>query len=196
MARRRRSRTRTVPQFLKWSRRQPWYITLALVAAVALLVLIDRGDVLDLDLGLGGGDLARYDDQSFRVARVVDGDTLDLAVPDGDSPTTRVRLWGIDTPEVARAGQRGEAYSARATELARDVAQGQMVSLDLEPHRLRGRYGRLLAYVELPDGSVLNERLLLEGLATADDRWPHRHLERYRLLELQAKRQRRGLWRR
>ncbi len=64
----------------------------------------------------------------------------------------------------------------------------------LEAHRLRGRYGRLLAYIVLPDGTVLNERLLSEGLAQADDRWPHRDMDRYRQLEDQAKREKRGLW--
>jgi endonuclease YncB( thermonuclease family) len=46
----------------------------------------------------------------------------------------------------------------------------------------------------LPDGAVLNEQMLLAGLAVADDRWPHRHDDRYRLLQLQAQRERVGRW--
>ena len=74
------------------------------------------------------------------------------------------------------------------------TAQGQVIKLTIEPHQLRGRFGRLLGFVELPDGTMLNEQLLIAGLARADDRFSHRFLERFALLELQAKRERVGLW--
>ena len=47
-------------------------------------------------------DLGRYDRKSFTVVRVIDGDTLDIDIADstGNWKTTRVRLWGVDTPET------------------------------------------------------------------------------------------------
>lgn len=162
------------------------------VAALVLgaLIVADRA-------GWGfyqGSDLSRYDGRTFRVAGVIDGDTLDLAVGDGGRVTTRVRLWGLNTPERARGERAAQPWAEEAAERARELAHGHTVTVSLEPHRLRGRYGRLLAYVTLPDGTVLNERLLAEGLAQADDRWPHRDQGRYAQLEAQARFEGRGLW--
>lgn len=161
-----------------------------LVFAAAVLFWLDRqGGLL-----YAGADGTRYDGQRFRVVAVVDGDTVDLGVGDGGKPTTRVRLWGIDTPEVGRRGQRSEPGADDATDRVRVLALGQTVTVSLEPHRIRDRYGRLLAFLELPDGSVLNEKLLIEGLAHSDGRWPHRHVERYARLQEQAEFEGRGLW--
>lgn len=162
---------------------------LAVLLLVALF-LADRWGVLVY----GGAEATRYDGRSFDVVAVIDGDTLDLDVPDGSSATTRVRLWGINTPERGRQGRPAETGAEAATERTQELALGQRVTLRLEPHRLRGQYGRLLAYVVLADGTILNERLLSEGLARADDRWPHREVDRYAQLQRQAQREGRGLW--
>lgn len=163
---------------------------------IVLLVLADRqGWLLD-----DGGDLKVYDGQGFVVTHVVDGDTLDVGQPDrrAEQPraTTRVRLWGIDTPELARPseGRPADPYADDARRFAQVKAEGQRVTLRLQPHRTRDNYGRLLAYVELPDGTTLNELLVVEGLARADGRWSHRDDQRYELLERQARNDRRGLW--
>lgn len=178
--------------FLRRLRRRRAVAAIVAVCVLAALVLADRHGWLLNE----GGELAAYDGRWFEVARVIDGDTLDVAAPDGRSPVTRVRLWGIDTPELAdrREGRAAEPLAEEAAALARDLCAGRRVRLHLESHRLRGRYGRVLAYVELPDGARLNERLLEAGLAAADDRWPHRHVERYELLEQQARFEKLGLW--
>jgi micrococcal nuclease len=142
-----------------------------------------------------GGDLSRYDGQLFAVVRVVDGDTLDVAAPDGDSPVTRIRLWGIDTPELSRSATTpNEPFADEATDFARQLLDGQQVRLILEPHDQRDKYGRLLAYVQLPDGTLFNERLLAAGLARYEDRFSHRHMQRFAMLELQARNEKVGLW--
>jgi len=46
------------------------------------------------------GDVARYHGKTFTVVNVVDGDTIDVDVPDGEYEHTRIRLWGVDTPET------------------------------------------------------------------------------------------------
>src|SRR5438876_10411040 len=76
------------------------------------------------------------------VTRVVDGDTVHVAVAGRDE---KVRLIGIDTPEI------GQCDAAKATVLARQLAQGRPVKLVGDPTQAtRDRYGRLLAYVGLP----------------------------------------------
>lgn len=141
-----------------------------------------------------GDDMARYDGKSFRVSRVIDGDTLVIAAPDGEARVTRVRLWGIDTPEMARESRPAEHGAEAARRFAERMVDGRVVRLELEPHRVRGNYGRVLAFVYGPAGRMLNEALLEAGLAEADDRWSHRHVERFELLEVQARQDARGLW--
>jgi len=149
----------------------------------------------------GAGELSqdtwrRYHEQTFEVVRVVDGDTIDVDMPDGNRVTTRIRLWGVNTPELARpeVQRKAQPFAEEAKAWATEVAEGQNVTLLLAKHRLRDRHGRVLAYVILPDGSSLNERLLTEGLAVADSRWSHAELDAYEALEQQAREQGVGRW--
>ena len=157
-----------------------------------VLVAADRAGWLLYD----GGDWGRYDGASFMVTQVVDGDTLYIDVPDADQPSTRVRLWGVNAPELARPDldRQAQPFAVEATDLVRELCNDQPVRLHLEPHKTRGKYGRLLAYVELSDGTLLNERLLSQGLARADGRFSHRWVERFASLETQARHNRVGIW--
>lgn len=181
-----------VDRFLAWrKKRRGGYVLITLVVA-GLLMVVDRSGLLLH----AGDDLSRYDGRVFTVTRVVDGDTLTIDEPDGSKPYTRIRLWGVDTPEVRKHDppRPAEPYADEATDLTRRLAEGQRVRLILEPHRLRGEYGRLLAFVQLPDGRLLNEVLLADGLAEADARWSHRYLERFENVEKSARTAGKGLW--
>ena len=104
-----------------------------------------------------GRDTSEEVDRQGLVTRVVDGDTLRARI---DGSTERVRLIGIDAPE------RGECYHARATALLRTLAQGTVVRiLGDSTQRQRDRFGRLLAYVVLPDGVDAGLVLLERGAA-------------------------------
>ncbi len=181
-----------VDTYLRGRGKRRWvYLVFTLLIAL-LLVIADRSGLL-LETS---DDEAKYNGQWVTVVRVVDGDTLDIDMPDGKEPTTRIRLWGIDTPEMAHRDppRPAEPFAEAATQRARELVEGRKVHLTLEPSRTRGNYGRLLAFVELPDGVMLNETLIIEGLALADDRWNHRHLEDFSLLEREAKKAGNGLW--
>lgn len=159
----------------------------AVVAAGAIILVGLRGAI-----GTSGdapplGDHARYHDRTFRVARVIDGDTIELAAPDGDAPVTRVRLWGIDAP-VMHFGDEARRYAVEALD-------GRAVHVVLAPHRTRGIYGRLLAYVHLErGGAMLNEILIERGLAYADPRFEHPYRRSFMDLEKRVRRSRAGLW--
>ena len=133
---------------------------------------------------------------AYCVARIIDGDTLEIEVPDPvhRRSTTRVRLWGVDCPEPAGPDRAGEPLADEARALTRSLAQGRMVTLTLESHRTRGTRQRILAHVELPDGTSLNEALLTAGLARADDRWPHAQLGRYAQAQRAARKDALGIW--
>jgi micrococcal nuclease len=90
------------------------------------------------------------------VTRVVDGDTLDVRLDGGR--LERVRLIGLDTPEVGTCGASAATSAARRlADRARVVLRGDATQAT------RDRYGRLLAYVWLPGGRDLGFRLLAEG---------------------------------
>ena len=112
-----------------------------------------------------------------RVLWVYDGDTLKI------ENIGKVRLIGIDTPEF-QASSRDHFYTKRFSipeKRLRKIAQqakyyninkvkGQLVSLELDQTH-RDKYDRLLAYVYLPDGRMLNRVLLQKGLATVFRRY-------------------------
>ncbi len=102
--------------------------------------------------GLPGPDGARRG----VVEAVSDGDTVRLRGLD------RVRLIGIDTPEVA---DRAECFGPEASAyVARQLPPGTVVGYRLGRDE-RDRFGRPLAYVWLPDGRFLNGLLVERGYA-------------------------------
>jgi len=140
-------------------------------------------------------DFVKYHAKNFTVANVVDGDTIDIDVPDGRYGHTRIRLLGIDAPETRSQDYGAMYFGAEAGRFAEELSLGQRVTVYLdEGNPTRGKYGRLLAYVELPDGSFLNEVLVSEGFAYADLRFPHSFYHKYRQLEASARSLKRGLW--
>lgn len=142
-----------------------------------------------------GDDYARYDGRNFRVVRVVDGDTLDIDVPDAGRPHTRIRLWGVDTPELARGDVPAMHFGEEAWRFAKERLEGREVVIELAPSRTRDKYERLLAYVYFErGGAMFNELLAEEGLAFADQRFRHPYDDRFELLEKRARVAGRGLW--
>ncbi|MFW6123352.1 MAG: thermonuclease family protein [Thermodesulfobacteriota bacterium] len=92
------------------------------------------------------------------VAEVVDGDTVILGTGQ------RVRLLGIDAPELEREGQPAQFLAHKAKRVLTDLGEGKRVRLEYD--RLRyDRYGRILAFLVLPDGTNLSRELVRRGLA-------------------------------
>jgi micrococcal nuclease len=122
------------------------------------------------------------------VVRVVDGDTIDVAV---GGRTERVRLLGIDAPET------GTCYAQAATWHVNHLLQGKRVRLESDrPQGNRDRYGRLLRYVRMPvTGTNLNKYLVREGYAREYTyNQPYRYQAAFRADERTARAARRGLW--
>jgi micrococcal nuclease len=124
----------------------------AAAAAVVLALVLDRGDPAP-----GGG--------AARVVRVVDGDTIRVVV---DGRERSVRLLGIDTPETHRPGTPVECGGPQASAHLESLAPpGSRVSLEADPGQDRvDRYGRLLAYVRLPSGTLAEDAQLRAGWAS------------------------------
>jgi len=93
-----------------------------------------------------------------QVAQVIDGDTLRLASGE------RVRLIGVNAPEVHHPTRGQEPFGPEATQCLKDIPGGKKVRLEIgvEP---RDRYKRLLAHVYTKDGVYVNAELLRRGCA-------------------------------
>ncbi len=125
------------------------------------------------------------------VTHVTDGDTIRVLI---DGRRERVRYIGIDTPETRHSRRGPQPFADEATEANRRLVAGRQVRLVLDASE-RDRYGRLLAYVYLRDGTFVNARLVEEGFARVLTVPPNvRHAALFRKLEARARRSGRGLW--
>ncbi|NPA41123.1 MAG: thermonuclease [Aquificae bacterium] len=140
------------------------------------------------------------------VVKVYDGDTFKCRLQDGRE--VKVRLIGIDTPESKRnrKAKRDAEKSGKSLEeivslgkkssafTKKLIPPGTVVYLetDVQPY---DKYGRLLAYVYLPDGRMLNEVLVEEGYATVYTIPPNvKYAERFVELQRKAMERKKGLW--
>lgn len=141
--------------------------------------------------------------ETATVTRVVDGDTIEVAITGrsegpgaGLAPigsTQKVRLIGIDTPESVRPGTPVECFGREASAAAKSLLEGREVTLvkDVEE---TDRYDRLLRYVYI-GGEMANARLVINGYATAYTYPPNvRWSDLFVQLEREARDGDRGLW--
>jgi len=139
------------------------------------------------------------------VTRVVDGDTLTIYY---NNKKENVRLVGIDTPEsrdnskarrdADRTGRDLQVITSQGKRAAAFVkslvGKGSVLEIEFDVER-RDRYGRLLAYLYLSDGRMLNEEIVRAGYASVmtippNGKYKDRFLKAYR----EARESRVGLW--
>jgi len=98
----------------------------------------------------------------YQVVRVVDGDTI---VVDYQGKHEKVRLLCVNTPESVHPDEKQNVPMGKvASDYAKKKLTGKYVDLEFEGSRLRGNYGRLLAYVFV-DGQNFNLDLVKQGLS-------------------------------
>jgi micrococcal nuclease len=122
------------------------------------------------------------------VARVADGDTVELA--DG----RRVRYIGLNAPEINHEQNTAEpcGFEARNANVAM-VGAGK-IRLEFDVERFDA-YGRTLAYVYLSDQTLVNEKLLQQGLAYCLYKMPNvKYADRLLQAQREAMQVRRGIW--
>ncbi len=132
---------------------------------------------------------------SAKVIRAVDGDTLKISI-DGREDT--VRLIGVDTPETVHPNKPVEYFGREASAFTHRIADGKKVRLELDQAsaatKYRDRYGRLLAYVFLPDGTLLNSEIIRQGFGHAYTKYPFSRKQEFIAIERESREARRGLW--
>ena len=123
-----------------------------------------------------------------RVVKVIDGDTIML-----DSGET-VRYIGVDTPEVSVPLTDLECYGPEATNRNKELVKGRQIKM-VRDMKNRDKYGRLLRYVYLTDGTFINMELAKEGYARALSIYPNVSFTReIELAVTDAQHDNKGLW--
>jgi len=126
-------------------------------------------------------------EQLYKVARVVDGDTIELE--DG----TKVRYIGTDTPETVNLNTAIECFGHEASNINKELVEGKEVSLEKDVSET-DRYDRLLRYVYVGDVFV-NDFLVRQGYANASSYPPDiKYQDQFTQAEAEARENNRGLW--
>lgn len=163
-------------------------------------------------------DWNKYNEKTFTVVKVVDGDTIDINIPDANYATTRIRLLGVDSPETKSPHTEVMYFGPEAYKFTSDMVLGKNVFVIMDANsKPRDKYHRLLCYIRLApletgrfhrpsgisdalpltgraDGRILNEELISQGFGYADTRFPHSFYKEYIQLEKTAENQKKGLW--
>jgi len=124
-----------------------------------------------------------------QVGRIYDGDTFQTRSGE------KIRLLGINTPEIAHASSPAQPMGYEATEALRHLIAGKVVRLAFDKQR-HDVYQRTLAQVYLRNGDWVNAKMVELGMAhvytfTPNLRWAAELTAR----EQQARRDKRGIWR-
>lgn len=151
--------------------RGAFFVLLLLTSMVTLSTLLNASDT-----------------QTYRVKKVIDGDTLKLE--NGDS----VRFVGINTPELGHGKFKDEPLANQARRFVQRKIEGREVELRDEKPR-RDKYGRRLAHIYTDSGQNVQIELLQRGLAfvvaVGDDL---AYLDGYLAAEQQARQAGKGVW--
>jgi micrococcal nuclease len=137
------------------------------------------------------------------VSRVIDGDTFEIS--DG----TKVRLLGVDTPEILDPRKDVQWFGKESSLKLRKWIEGETVCLrpDTDKTQDIDKYGRLLRYAwkftneekpsantKISTGFFVNAEIIKQGYGFAYTKYPFQYLEDFRKYEKSARKNNRGLW--
>lgn len=143
----------------------------------------------------------------FKITKVLDGDSIMVQsiLTKGER---EIRLYGLDAPENKRnrkldedekrsrlAGEFLIQLGRKSTDYVLSIAPpGTNITLITEEKYFYDHYNRQLAYIILPDGTCLNELLIIEGYAKAMSEYYCSNLAKYQQLNFSAKQNGKGLY--
>jgi micrococcal nuclease len=146
-----------------------------------------------------------YAQQKTTVTRVIDGDVIQIIYGGVEK---RVRLIGIDAPEsrIDRDALKGANMSEHDIEAIVEmgakakayvnglIKRGNFITIEFDEKEM-DRYGRLLCYVYLSNGKMLNEEIVKAGYANVKAIPPNvEYKERFLNAFEYAKETKGGLW--
>ncbi len=150
---------------------------------------------LGQQLGWFGQPASKIEQQNpglYRVVRFADGDTITV---DMNGTNETVRMIGVDTPETHDPDTPVQCYGPAASAYTKNLIGDQKVRLEADPtNQNRDRYKRLLRYIYLPDGRLVQEELIKNGYGFAYTSFPFTKKADFIALEKTAKAGNKGLW--
>lgn len=129
--------------------------------------------------------------EEVQVTKVIDGDTF---IYRKNGKNIKVRLIGVNTPELHHPFKKEEFFGKEAKDFTKDKIYNKKVYLEKDEEDL-DKYGRALRYVYLDDDKMLNEEILKEGFAETMTIKPNVKYENdFKEFLKKAKIERKGMW--
>ncbi|MCX6792958.1 MAG: thermonuclease family protein [Candidatus Falkowbacteria bacterium] len=123
----------------------------------------------------------------IRVAKVLDGETVILENND------KLRYIGVDAPELNKT-EKIDCFSLEAANENQRLVEGKKIRIEKDISE-RDKFGRLLGYVYLEDGTFVNMELVKNGFAIAAPFEPDTaKASLFKEIEKEAKANKLGLW--
>ncbi len=161
------------------------------IAVIGLILALAAGGAVAIQPG-AVQHIASLQPGLYPVTHVSDGDTITVKIEGKDAS---IRMLGVDTPEVHDPRKPVQCFGQIASDHTKARLNGSKVRLEPDPTNTdRDKYGRLLRYVYLPDGTLYNAELIRDGYAFAYTVFPLVRLDEFRTLEREAREGSRGLW--
>lgn len=158
---------------------------------------------VSLLVALLGWFIARYPDTaakfikttppgSYSVARFDDGDTIQVNM---NGTLEKVRFIGVDTPETHDPRKEVQCFGYSAANFTKELIGNQPVRLEADPlSSNRDRYDRLLRYVYLQDGRLVQAEIIKQGYGFAYTSFPFTKNDEFVHYQREARENNRGLW--
>ena len=171
------------------SKRQKQKLLSALMAILALFI----GGLIQTDsLKSDATSIGAVSPGFYKVIDFSDGDTIRV---DMSGKTETIRFIGVDTPETHDPRKAVQCFGLKAAEYTKNRIGKNAVRLESDPlNTNRDRYNRLLRYVYLPDGSLINADIIKDGYGFAYTSFPFSKMDEFEKLQSNAKDQNLGLW--
>lgn len=171
---------------IKLKKREKKALIGALVSLLVLLVGYLQGPTINREIvqpNLPG---------TYRVVEVEDGDTITV---DMNGTEERVRFIGVDTPETKDPRKPVQCFGRAASEFTKGLIGDNAVRLESDPlSSNRDRYDRLLRYVYLPDGRLVQAEIIRSGYGFAYTSFPFTKSDEFISHQREAREANRGLW--
>lgn len=164
----------------------------ALVAATITLVITLVGLFQPSWLGESSQTVQQNQPGLYEVLQVYDGDTI---LVDMNGTKEEIRFIGVDTPETRDPRKPVQCFGKTASAYTNELIGQNRVRLEADPlNTNRDRYNRLLRYVYLPDGTLVNLKIVQDGYGFAYTFFPVEKAQQFEDAEKAAREANRGLW--
>lgn len=159
----------------------------------AISLLVEKPQLQNLQIQKNAI-MAQTENDFYQVVSVTDGDTIKVII---DNKTETVRVANINTPESVDPRRPVECMGEEASQKMLEIVSDKKVKLETDQtQKDKDRYGRLIRFVFLEDGTDVGLKLIQLGFAQSSPYGdtPHKYLENYKTAHDEAQKNQVGLW--